>query len=115
MLLARRADLQTPNSTRERTDCTSLPATPVALVAVLLPSRLVSLPRSARGGDNKVRGWIGSGHGITKCSHNNMLQGTEASRASAWLSFLVSACGRSCRDNYIDATTHEIENIFKQV
>ena len=55
MLPARPADLQTLNSTRERTDCISLPATPVVLDAVLLPLRLVSLHRSARGADSKVK------------------------------------------------------------
>ena len=76
--LARPAGPQTPSSTRGRTDCTSSLATPVAPVAVLLPSRPVSLPRSARDGDSRVRGRgrMGSGLGITKCSHHVMLQGS---------------------------------------
>jgi hypothetical protein len=56
MLPARRAGLQTLNSTREKTDCTSLLATPVDLVAVLLPSRLVSPLKSARDADNRAKG-----------------------------------------------------------
>jgi hypothetical protein len=56
---AKPADLQIRNSTRERTDCTSLPATPAALDEVLLLSRPVSLPRLERDVDSKVReiGW----------------------------------------------------------
>jgi len=55
MLPARPADPQIPNSTRERTDCTSLLATLVVLVVVSPPSRLVSLHKSAKDADNRVR------------------------------------------------------------
>jgi len=52
---ARLAVLQIPNSTREKTDCTSSPATPAVRDEVLLPSRPVSLPKLARDADSKVR------------------------------------------------------------
>lgn len=52
---ARLAVLQTPNSTRERTDCTSSPATPAVHDEVSLPSRPVSLPKSAKDADSKAR------------------------------------------------------------
>jgi hypothetical protein len=52
---ARLAVLQIPNSTREKTDYTSSPATPAARDEVLLLSRPVSLPKSARDADSKVR------------------------------------------------------------
>lgn len=55
MSLAKPADPQTPNSTRERTDCISSPATHADLVVVLLLSRLVSLLKSERDADNKVK------------------------------------------------------------
>jgi hypothetical protein len=56
MLPAKRAGLQTLNLTREKTDCTSLLATPVDLVAVLLPSKPVFPLKSARDADSKVKG-----------------------------------------------------------
>lgn len=52
---AKPADLQTPNSTRERTDCTSSLATPAALDDPSQQSRPVSLPKLARDADNKVK------------------------------------------------------------
>ena len=52
---ARPADPQTPNSTRERTDCTSSPATPVVPDDLSQQSRPVSLPKSAREEDSRVR------------------------------------------------------------
>ena len=52
---AKPADLQTPNSTKERTDCTSSLATPAALDDPSQQSRPVSLPKSARDVDNKVK------------------------------------------------------------
>jgi len=55
---AKPADPQIPNSTRERTDCTLSLATPAVPDEVLLPSRPVSLPKSERDGDSKVR-WDG--------------------------------------------------------
>jgi hypothetical protein len=55
MLPARLAVLQTPNSTREKTDCTSSPATPAVRDEVLPPSRPVSLPKSARDADSRAR------------------------------------------------------------
>jgi hypothetical protein len=58
MSLARPADLQIRNSTRERTDYTSLPVTHAVLDEVLLQSRLVSLPKSVRDGDSRVEWWI---------------------------------------------------------
>ena len=60
MLLAKPADPQIPSSTRERTDCISSLATHVVQDAVSPPSRLVSLPKSERDEDNKVRwdDWI---------------------------------------------------------
>ena len=56
---AKPADLQIPSSTRERTDCTSSLATPADLDEVSLLSRLVSLHRSERDADSKVKkiGW----------------------------------------------------------
>jgi hypothetical protein len=56
---AKPADLQTPNSTREKTDCTSSPATPVVLDDPSRQSRLVSLPKSAREEDSRVRAMAG--------------------------------------------------------
>ena len=56
---ARPADPQILNLTRERTDCTSLLAIRVALVAVLPQLRPVSLHRLARDADNKVRSFLG--------------------------------------------------------
>jgi len=53
---AKPADPQIPSLIREKTDCTSSPAIPVDLAAVLLLSRLVSLPKSERDADSKVRG-----------------------------------------------------------
>lgn len=47
MLLAKLAAAPTPNSTKEKTVCTSLPATRVDLVVPSLPSRLVSVDKSA--------------------------------------------------------------------
>lgn len=55
---ARPADRLTPNSTRVKTDCTSSLATPAAPDEVLLQSRPVSLPKSAREEDSKVRAWF---------------------------------------------------------
>jgi hypothetical protein len=55
MLPARHADLQIPSLTRERTVSTLLPATPADPDDPLLRSRPVSLPRSARERDNKVK------------------------------------------------------------
>jgi hypothetical protein len=58
---ARPADPQIPNSIKERTDCTSSPATPVVPEDPSRRSRRVSLPRSAREEDSRVRrllyGW----------------------------------------------------------
>jgi len=53
----RRADPQIRSSTRERTVCTSSLATLADPDEVLLPSRPVSLPRSERDADSKVRDW----------------------------------------------------------
>jgi hypothetical protein len=55
MSLAKPADPQTPNSTRERTDCISSLVTHAALVVVSLLSRLVSLLKSERDADNKAK------------------------------------------------------------
>jgi hypothetical protein len=52
---AKPADLQIRNSTRERTDCTSLLAIPAVLDEVSRPSRPVSLHKSERDADSKVR------------------------------------------------------------
>lgn len=60
MLPARLADPQIQNSTRERTGCISSLATHAGPDAVLLPSRLVSLPKLVRDVDNRVRGGISS-------------------------------------------------------
>jgi hypothetical protein len=57
MLLAKLADPQIRNLTRERTDCISLLATHAVLDEVLLLSRRVSLPKSARDGDSRARGY----------------------------------------------------------
>jgi len=53
---AKPADPQIPNSIRERTDCTSSLATHADPDEVSLLSRPVSLHKSARDADNKVRG-----------------------------------------------------------
>jgi hypothetical protein len=57
---AKPADLQIRNSIREKIGCTSLPAIPAVLDEVLLLSRLVSLHKSERDADSKVReiGWM---------------------------------------------------------
>jgi hypothetical protein len=60
MLPARLADHQTPNLTRERTDCTLSPATPVVPDDPSPQSKPVSLPKSAREEDSRVRG-LGDG------------------------------------------------------
>lgn len=57
MSLARLADPQIRSSTRGRTDCTLLPATPVVLDEVSLLSRPVSLPKLVRDGDSRVKWW----------------------------------------------------------
>jgi len=67
MLPARPADPQIPNSTRERTDCISSLAIHAAPDEVLLPLRPVSLPRSVRDVDNRVRG------GVSDWTANNEL------------------------------------------
>jgi hypothetical protein len=57
---AKPADLQIRNSTRERTDYTSLLAIPAVLDEVSRPSRPVFLHRSERDADSRVReiGWM---------------------------------------------------------
>ena len=55
---ARPADPQTPNSTKEKTDCISLPAIPAVPDDPLQQSRPVSLPKSAREEDSRVRGLV---------------------------------------------------------
>lgn len=52
---AKHADPQIPNSTREKTDCISSPAIPVDPDDLLLLSRPVSLLKSERDVDNRVR------------------------------------------------------------
>jgi hypothetical protein len=58
MLPAKHADPQTPNSIRVRIACTSLHATPAALVVASRQSRLVSRPRSGKERGSRVRGWL---------------------------------------------------------
>lgn len=58
MSLARRADPQILSSTRERTDCISSLAIHVDLEDLSQPSRLVSLHKSERDADSKVKGLI---------------------------------------------------------
>lgn len=61
-LLAKPADPPIRNLTREKTDCTLSPATRAAPDEVSLLSRLVSLLKSARDGDSRVKwrntGWL---------------------------------------------------------
>jgi hypothetical protein len=61
---ARPADLQIPNLIRAKTDCTLSHATLAVLDEVLLLSRQVSLPKSARDGDSRVKWCLVVGHGI---------------------------------------------------
>jgi hypothetical protein len=71
MLLAKLAVHQIPSSTKERTDCSSSLATLVDLDEVLLLSRLVSLLKSEREEDNRVR-WV---YYATICLYEGALRG----------------------------------------
>lgn len=99
MLHAKPADRPIPSSTRERTDCTSLPATLAALDEVLRPLRLVSLPRLARDGDNRVKGWIDCRSWRHKSSHEGY--GNTLRIAFGLCSFFI-CIWRPCKNNYIE-------------
>ena len=98
MLLARLAGPPIPNLIREKTDYTSSPATLVAPDDPSRQSRPVSLPRSAREEDSRVRGLV---DGLTM--HYESSQMGNGSILSTALGIWVCFCiWRSCEQNNIE-------------